>query len=276
MAAAAASAEVCVLLLAAVVLGGVSAADDGPGVAEGVRYEMVWIAPGRFGMGSAAVERDRGPDEIRHDVQISRGFYMGVYEVTQGLWTDVMGSNPSSFSACGRDCPVERVSWFDAVRFANALSERDGYSKCYEIDGEVVRWVLGFDCNGYRLPTEAEWEYAARGGQAHVYAGSNTANDVGWYNDNSSSTTHPVGGKSANGYGLYDMSGNVYEWCWDRYGSYPTGRSVDPVGPSTGSSRVERGGAWFGRSTRMRVAFRSRSTPSVAGDFLGLRLARSD
>ncbi len=206
-------------------------------------------------------------------VTISRAFWLGTVPVTQELWMEVMGSNPSHFK--GARHPVECVSWLDAARFANALSQKEGLEPCYVIAGDAVSWPKGLDCVGYRLPTEAEWEYAARAGQRHEYAGSDDVNAVAWYSDNSGGTTHPVGEKAPNGWGLYDMSGNVWECCWDRYGEYPKNASVDPLGASTGSVRVGRGGSWYAAPARVRVADRAMLTASASFAYLGLRLARS-
>jgi formylglycine-generating enzyme required for sulfatase activity len=206
-------------------------------------------------MGSPPSESGRGDDEVQHRVTLTQGFWMMEHEVTQGEWSAVMGSNPSSFSSCGASCPVEQVSWEDAVAFAKKVSAREGVS--------------------YRLPTEAEWEFAARGGASHVYAGSGELGDVGWYTENSGGETHAVCGKSRNGYGLCDMTGNVWEWVGDWYGAYPTGSVTDPTGAAAGSFRVYRGGGWYFTARFARVASRGRFAPSLRFGFLGFRLVRS-
>lgn len=182
----------------------------------------------------------------------------------------------SSFGSCGNDCPVESVSWYDAVSFANKLSVKEGLEKCYEIDGNDVKWVVE-DCSGWRLPTEAEWEYAARGGENYKYAGSNNLSEVAWHKVNSGRKTHVVGQKKANGYGLYDMSGNVYEWCWDWYGKdyYSSSTEEDPKGPSSGSDRVTRGGSWGSSAWITRVSFRGWVNPSNTNYDVGFRLIRT-
>jgi formylglycine-generating enzyme required for sulfatase activity len=235
---------------------------------------MVWVPAGRYTMGCTAGQSDCGDDETKHGVELTRGFYLGATEVTQGLWTSVMGSNPSRFSDCGPTCPVENVSWLEAVQFANALSAREGLPACYALDGVGVRWTGGLGCTGYRLPTESEWEVAARGGADFLYAGSNVLDEVAWTDENAGGRTHPVKQLRSNGWGLYDMSGNVFEWVWDRNGEYPE-TAVDPVGASTGAERVFRGGGWSLGPGSTRVAIRSWSGPGFRFDYLGLRLART-
>jgi len=186
-----------------------------------------------------------------------------------------MGSNPSSFK--GDRLPVEQVSWFDVVGFCNGLSVKEGFEPCYTISGTSV--TCDFSKNGYRLPTEAEWEYAAKGGRSsrgYKYAGANDVGEVGWYSANSGRTAHPVGGKQANELGLYDMSGNEYEWCWDWYGGYSAGPETDPRGPSsTTLLRVLRGGYLLSDAAGLRVSVRVSVAPSGRDDYGGFRLARS-
>ena len=243
-------------------------------------YKMISLPGGTFTMGCTSGQSDCDSDEKpTHRVTIS-GFALGATEVTQGLWNSVMGSNPSRFSSCGDACPVEKVSWLDSVAFANKLSSKEGLEECYHISGETVTWPKGLACRGYRLPTEAEWEYAARAGGDTLYAGSDNVGSVAWYgaysDGNSSKSTNRVGGKSPNRWGLYDMSGNVYEWVWDRYqSSYQSSSSVDPVGPQSGSNRVFRGGGWGGTPRYVRVAVRFSFAPSDRDFSVGLRLSRS-
>ena len=247
--------------------------DTGPQEAGGGLYPMVRIEAGTFRMGS-----ESGYDWERpvRTVTISRPYLLGESEVTQGLWESVMGHNPSHFSGCGASCPVEDVSWLDVVTFANALSFRAGLSPCYEISGDAVSWPEGLSCEGYRLPTEAEWEYAAGGGEVHRYSGSDTVGAVGWYQENSDGRTHAVGEKAPNGWGLYDMSGNVWEWTWDWYqASYGGWSSRDPTGPRRGSARVIRGGSWGDTADGLRVSGRDGDTPGFRDSYLGVRLARS-
>ena len=217
----------------------------------GVSFKMIAVKGGTFQMGS-----DDGYEWEKpvHRVTLS-DYYIGETEVTQELWSAVMGSNPSRFSG-NMQCPVEMVSWNDCQTFISKLNELTGAT--------------------FRLPTEAQWEFAARGGnnsQGYIYSGSNTIDDVAWYTSNSSSTTHPVKTKAPNELGIYDMSGNVLEWCSDWYGSYSSAAQTDPTGSSTGSNRVRRGGSWFDFATDCRVASRSIYTPSLSSSLLGLRLA---
>lgn len=175
-------------------------------------------------------------------------FYIGKYEITQGQYKTIMGSNPvpsSSSYGYGGDYPVYEVSWYEAVAFCNALSEKEGYDDVYTINGTTV--TADFTKNGYRLPTETEWEFAARGGNSsrgYTYSGSNTIGDVAWYSGNADGA-HTVGQKTPNELEIYDMSGNVWEWCWDWYGDYPNTAQTDYKGPSSGLYRVFRGGSWF-------------------------------
>ena len=195
-------------------------------------------------------------------------------EVTQAMWNAHMGSNPSYFENCGATCPVETVSWFDAVVFANRLSRAEGLSEAYDIDGEQVTWRR--DALGYRLLTEAEWERAARGGEPYIYAGGATADEVGWVGASGGGSSHPgcTARSPRNGYGLCDMTGNVWEWVWDPHGSYSSRSVLDPSGPESASSRVIRGGSWVNYPRSARVANRSWDAPGDRHHSVGLRLAR--
>ena len=267
---------------------------------------FVYIAPGTFMMGSPSSEEGRSNDETQHQVTLTRGFYLQTTEVTQGEWQRLMGNNPSYFANCGSDCPVEQVSWRDAVGYANALSRAEGLSECYDSSGNLRDGGNVYDCAGYRLPTEAEWEYAARAGtQTATYAGAmqilgpNNApvlSDIAWYWGNSgvsysggfdcsdwderAVTTagtcgpHQVATQDANAWGLHDMLGNVWEWTHDWYGEYG-GTSTDPAGATSGSSRVYRGGSWSGAALAVRAANRNDVPPDGRSDDLGFRLARS-
>jgi formylglycine-generating enzyme required for sulfatase activity len=211
--------------------------------------EMVRVQGGTFDMGS---NDGNGNERPVHRVSVS-SFQIGKYEVTQAQWEAVMGSNPS-LSNKGDNYPVENVSWDDVQTFLGKLNAATG--------------------KNYRLPTEAEWEYVARGGnksQGYAYSGSNTLNDVGWYGNNSRGT-HPVGQKLPNELGIYDMSGNVWEWCSDWYGTYPSSPQTDPMGASSGSYRVLRSGSWFNHASLGRVAIRSGDPPSHRFHNLGFRV----
>ncbi|MDR2923307.1 MAG: formylglycine-generating enzyme family protein, partial [Treponema sp.] len=196
-----------------------------------VPANFVRVEGGTFQMGSNSGNDDEKPV---HTVTV-KSFSIGKYEVTQKEWYEVMGSNPSYFKGDNR--PVECVSWYDAVEYCNKRSEKEGLTPAYTIDksgkdpnntngDDDIKWLVrrNRNANGYRLPTEAEWEYAARGGNGspgnYTYSGSNTAGEVAWYSSNSGGSTHDVGTRAANNLGIHDMSGNVYEWCWDWYGSY--------------------------------------------------------
>ena len=233
----------------------------------GCQAGYVSILPGTFSMGTFEMESVE-TDETQHTVTITRAFCMKATEVTQGEWQAEMGDNPSSFQGCGPNCPVEQVNWDDAVLYANALSRREGLAECY-----VGSTFAGLTCTGYRLPTEAEWEYAARAGTTGGSYGELDA--VGWYNVNSGGSTHAVGGKTANSFGLYDMLGNVWEWTGDWYGTYP-GTLTDPTGPTTGSYRVVRGGSWITTAPGARAAYRYYGfTADIRYNALGFRLVKT-
>jgi predicted Zn finger-like uncharacterized protein len=240
------------------------------------------IPAGMFFMGSSKdLDPQAGDDEIpRHEVRISRAFYFGVTEVTQGQYRDVMEESPSHFEGSD-DLPVEHISWLDAVKFCNVLSAKEGLAPFYRIEGDEVS-VPDWKGAGYRLPTEAEWEYAGRAGSggAGVYSFGDDAGQLGryaWYDANADSKTRPVGQKSPNAFGLFDMHGNVWEWCWDGYAPYDAKVAVDPVGPLLrAASRVVRGGSWSNEPHGCRSANRDRLAPDFRGNYgrLGFRVAR--
>lgn len=220
-------------------------------VVDGISYVMKPVEGGTFQMGSNDSDAYDSEKPV-HSVMVS-SFYMGETEVTQALWKAVMGGNPSNFK--GDNLPVDQVSWNDCQEF--------------------IRKLNGLTGKNFRLPTEAEWEYAARGGnksKGYKYAGSNSIDNVAWYDGNSGSKTHPVKTKSPNELGLYDMSGNVWEWCGDWYGSYGSGSQTDPKGPSSGSLRVLRGGSWFDFARRCRVSRRNLIGPGYGSINYGFRL----
>lgn len=292
--------------------------DDGAQVGEVVR-----VSAGSFTMGCVEGRDDvAGPcfewELPPHEVTLTQPFEMMVSEVTQGMWSATMGNNPSYFGgsglefleaigdtdagdqparACGTDCPIEMVSWWDALAYANAVSSAAGHSPCYTLSGctgTPGEWVddeygctsvtvnspSGHpkDCAGWRLPTAAEWEYAARAGTSLPFSGGSDVDQVAWHSGNNS----PSGTKAVcttpvprNAWGLCDMSGNVWEWTWDWFGDYTEGSLTDPSGPASGSTRVYRGGGIIDIELSVRVADRDRYTPVGRGNDLGFRLARS-
>jgi formylglycine-generating enzyme required for sulfatase activity len=215
--------------------------------------EMVLVEGGRFMMGSNSGDDDEKPV---HEVELS-SYYIGENEVTQAQWKAVMGNNPSYFKDCDQ-CPVENVSWNDVQDFIRKLNELTG--------------------KNYRLPTEAEWEFAARdGGKScgYKYSGSNLFSSVGWYKGNSSDKSKPVGSKQANELGIFDMSGNVWEWCSDWYGSYSGTFQRNPQGASSGQNRVLRGGSWSSEASNCRVTVRNSYNPEIRINSNGFRLVLS-
>mgnify|MGYP001285203397 CR=1 FL=1 len=243
-----------------------------------MRPSLVKVPKGSFTMGSPTTEagRNSADDEKEHPVTLTTDLWMAESEVTQRQYRNLIGSNPSGFA--GDDLPVERVSWFDAVAYCNALSVKEKLQPCYQINGTTVGWADGVKCTGYRLPTEAEWEYAANPETPPrtVYAGLDTVDGVAWIDMNSGSTTHAVKTKTANGRGLYDLSGNVWEWVWDWYQTnYEALPATDPIGPSTGTRRVLHGGSWGSPTSHARVAARYYYLPTNRSSSLGFRFVRS-
>jgi formylglycine-generating enzyme required for sulfatase activity len=241
---------------------------------------MRLIPGGSFLMGATPDDADAQKDEKpQHRVTITRPFYLGVYEVTQYEYRQIMGGNPSKFQDSELQ-PVEQVSWFDAIKFCNKLSEREHRRPYYKIDGETVTILGG---NGYRLPTEAEWEYACRAPQdpdsatKHPFGDDDARlRDYAWYGETfDKGKTHPVGGKKPNRWGLHDMQGNVWEWCQDGYSEvyYQLSPKADPQGPASAPFRVYRGGSWSGIPWDCRPACRFGDSPGARDDFLGFRLA---
>ena len=230
----------------------------------GVSFNMIFVEHGQFLMGATDEQTNPYADEKVHKVILTKDYYMGETQVTQALWTTIMGNNPSVIFKGIDKRPVEYVSWYDCQNFIRALN-------C-ELQSELVGKM-------FRMPTEAEWEFAARGGnksKGYQYAGSNELSEVGWYHGNSNNITHPVGELKANEIGLYDMSGNVYEWCQDWYGEYSRNPQINPTGPCNGHNRVIRGGSWLGDIRDCRLSYRYFVAPQLRNFTYGLRLVLSE
>lgn len=271
------------------------------GMQAGINYKakviaddgFVYVPAGIFTMGNT-LGGGYGEELPTHSVSLD-SFYMGKYQVTQAEYTAIMGSNPATGYGVGDNYPVYRVSWYSAIKYCNLRSMAEGLMPVYSISGSTnpANWgavptsnngiwnaaICNFNANGYRLPTEAEWEYAARGASNtldYIYSGSDNVDDVAWYSGNNlPSGTKPVGSKAPNALGLYDMSGNLHEWCWDWYGAYSADAQINPTGPASGPSRVGRGGNFFVNAWSCRVAARSNFFPSVNGSGSGFRLCRA-
>lgn len=242
-----------------------------------VGLRMLPVSPGIFTMGSPMSEGQREMHETSHKVEITRSFFIAATEISRGQWAQVMGEAPPH--SVEADLPVEDLTFFDAVRFSNRFSELEGRSVAYRIDGVNVEWDTS--AAGYRLPTEAEWEYAARAGTSSAFwsgrQGPGTLDGVAWCESSSGGRARPVGTTKPNPWGLFDVHGNVWEWCWDRYGPYGALSTTDPVGPKKGQSRVLRGGAWHSAPRLCRSANRYFRPMEVETNYvgLGLRLARN-
>ena len=259
--------------------------------------ELAYIPAGTFEMGKdlGTARASFGDETPVHTVTLA-GFYMGKYEVTQGQYQTVMGALPSNLDSetntygKGNNYPVYYVSWYDAIEFCNALSVLEGLTPYYSINkgqpdpnntnsNDTFKWLVtpNTNANGYRLPTEAQWEYAAKGGntgETFTYSGSDDPAAVAWCYSNGGETSKQVGTKAPNGLGLYDMSGNVYEWCWDWYGDYTNESQTNPTGASSGSRRVLRGGSWDVPAELVSSAFRVSYYPNDRLHVIGFRLVR--
>jgi formylglycine-generating enzyme required for sulfatase activity len=257
-----------------------------------VRGAWITVTADTFDMGSPDAEPGRDTDEAQHSVELTRNFLVFSTEVTQEWFETVMGLNPSSFPACGNDCPVDNVSWHQAAEFCNWMSSHDSAPSCYECDGagpdRQCALATGYDkpqdCNGYRLPTEAEWEFVARAtstgstyngtldpGQLACEQPNPVADDIMWFCGNAGGTTHPAGGKDPNTWLVHDVLGNAAEWCHDWYGAYP-GDDVDPWGPDTGDRRAVRGGQYDDDAGSCRAAARDSEPPGSSRAGLGFRV----
>ncbi|MFH0899514.1 MAG: SUMF1/EgtB/PvdO family nonheme iron enzyme [Pseudomonadota bacterium] len=275
------------------------------------------VPAGVFTMGSSESEPGRSTNETQHQVTLTRAFEIMSHEVTQGDFDRIAGWQPSTFVDCGKDCPAENVNWYDAVAFANMASLQASLAPCFELTavscwdgteaGDDYSLCFGspyrgiskakvslagvdsvYDCQGFRLPTEAEWEYAARAGTTTATHGGDldsahleceqsnaTLDAIAWFCGNSGERPHPVKGKAPNAWGIYDMSGNVYEWIWDDYVKFNSDPVVDPVGSMTGTTRMVRGGDWYGSARFSRSAFRMQGSPKYPTRTGGFRLVRT-
>ncbi|KAB2908963.1 MAG: formylglycine-generating enzyme family protein [Ignavibacteriales bacterium] len=242
---------------------------------EEVPEGYVFVEGGTFLMGCTSEQGyDCWQDEYpAHEVTLS-DFYISKYEVTQAQWDSIMPVNPSFYR--GASLPVELISWYDAIEFCNKLSEKEGLKPAYSGTGTNI--TCNFYANGYRLPTEAEWEYAARGGRKSKnfkYSGSNNIDLIAWYAGNSGYRPHDVGTKLPNELGIYDMTGNVWEWCWDWKVGYSSRRQTNPIGGITGDQKALRGGSWFFAAQYARVSNRGDHWPVYGRNNLGFRLVRT-
>ncbi len=247
--------------------------------------ELVYVEGGIFIRGN---DNQFAREKPAHQVTLN-SFYIGKYPITQKQWISIMEDNPSGFQ--GHNSPVEGVNWYQAVEFCNKLSELEGLTPVYTINksrqdtnnisnNDDLKWIVtaNWNANGYRLPTEAEWEFAAKGGNEssnYLYSGSNNINQVAWYKDNSTMGASPVGKKNHNELGIYDMSGNVWEWCWDWFGQYSGYSVTNPRGPDKGSRAVLRGGSWYYYDTYSRITSRYRINRDYANYYNGFRLVRN-
>jgi formylglycine-generating enzyme required for sulfatase activity len=243
----------------------------------------VKIPAGTFKIGAQPNEEgaDSSKEEFDATITITRPFLMKTTEVTHGEWFFVMGSpTPSYDKTCGDDCPVTSVTWRQALEYLNALSKREGLEQCYDLSANLAVWTKGLDCKGYRLPTEAEWEYAARGGTTASRYGE--LDDIAWYNKNTDGKPRPVGQKRPNAYGLYDMIGNVWEWAWDTYtpGKSFEGKMKDPIiggtkQESAHGERILRGGGWSDSWVEQRASRRFYDQANSSGYSHGFRPVRT-
>ncbi len=261
---------------------------------EATGWQNIYIPGGTFTMGRTTGNGD--DDELPlHSVTLNP-YHIGTYEVTQAEYASIMGSNPASGNGVGDNYPVYYTNWYSAIKYCNLRSRAEGLMPVYTINGSLdpadwgdvptssnATWnavTCNWNASGYRLPTEAEWEYAARGAAIspdYLYTGSDNISAVAWYYSNATGNAHPVGTKASNGLGIHDMSGNVWEWCWDWYSStyYSVSPSDNPTGPASATNRSTSGGGFTSGETHCRVANRSSAGPASANNNLGFRLCRS-
>ena len=247
---------------------------------------FILVKAGTFVMGAAPDEPGRSDEEAQHQVEITKNFFISSHEVTQKEWESVMGNGVASqrnkedskwkLYGEGADFPMYYISWNDAVEFCNKLSSKNGLTPCYSGSGSGIK--CNFEANGYRLPTEAEWEYASRGGhngKGTMYSGSDQFDNVAWQKRNSGNTIHPVGQLSPNELGIYDMSGNVYEWCWDIYEPHKTSAVKNPAGAASGDKRIIKGGSWGLGGYNCRSAYRQPFDPVRRSHSIGMRIVKN-
>ncbi len=246
--------------------------------------ESVLIPAGNFQMGNQGNYKGDADEITIHNVIISKSFYIGKYEITQKQYETIVGTNPSLNK--GDYFPVENVNWYEAINFCNKLSTKDGLTQCYSIDGTKIS--INWEANGWRLPTEAEWEYAAKAGAINDYFTGNLVNNdclplddnldkIGWYCGNAGGKSNLVGQKMPNPFGVYDMNGNVWEWCWDIFSSsyYTTEAKTDPKGAESGTNHSLRGGSWYNTSKFCRTSNRNDLNPEQKDSGIyGFRVVR--
>lgn len=270
---------------------------DAPLTVPGTDLVIVPIAAGSFTMGSPPEEVGRSADETAHRVTLGRPFYIGATEVTLGQFEAALGYAPHDDRMCGEQCPARWLSWHEAAAFSNTLSARESLPTCYVCTGEgpsVDCAENTGDCSGYRLPTEAEWEYAARAGEdAALHSGGNllagteencaghlaldnggSLDDIAWYCGNANASIQPVATLAPNAWGVFDTTGNVYEWTNDWFAAFSAEDAVEPRGPDSGSQRVHKGGSWGSFPTNCRHANRAPTDPTFTTGGLGFRIAR--
>jgi formylglycine-generating enzyme required for sulfatase activity len=246
-----------------------------PIAAAAPKVDETRIAGGSY---TRVTESEESKSFAFHEVELTHDFYIMRTEVSQDLYKEVVGRVPTIDRGCGSDCPVGNMSWFDAVDFANRLSLAHGLEACYRVDGKHVEWPKGHSCIGWRLPTEAEWEFASKT-EPFISASSHKLDEVVWYSDSSGKKMHPPTSTAANGRGVYDMDSNIWEWCWDwMHSENPIDAETsltNPSGPHSGIYRVSRGGEMHNFSELASVAYRFNLRPTYSDEYSGIRLLRT-